>query len=422
VSALDRVVIDDFANPRFPPEIEELRAGLEAMAPSCPLEPDALCEAAAEQTGLDDFGDGSYRGRLDVLCGALREEAGLSPAGVVGAHSQLLQLLKNRLLIQQLLSAHPEIRKVPIERPIIICGLPRTGTTHLHNLIAADPSMRYLPYWESLEPVLPEHERPGPGAADPRIARTDASLTLVNSAMPLFERMHEMTTEHAHEEIQLLAIDFSTMLFETIAPMPTWRDFYRSSDQTPSYSYLRTVLQALVWLRGGTRWVLKSPQHLEQFAPLVSTFPDATFVVTHRDPVSVTASLTTMMTYTARMFLDPIDPQRVGGYWRDRVQQLLTACAEDRDVLPADHSIDVRFQDLLADDMATVRSIYSVAGQPMPPESEAAMGSFLEQHARGRHGSVLYHLEPFGIDPAERREAMRFYSERFGLEDEPLPD
>ena len=121
-----------------------------------------------------------------------------------------------------------------------------------------------------------------------------------------------MTVEHTHEEIQLLAIDFSTMLFETTAPMPTWRDAYLSRDQRPTYAYLRKVLKVLQWLRGGTRWVLKTPQHLEQFPALVDTFPDATFVVTHRDPVSVTASMVTMIAYTARLTRDRVDVEGMG--------------------------------------------------------------------------------------------------------------
>ena len=140
--------------------------------PACPLEPAALCRAAIEQAGAgDDFGDGAFRRRLDVLCRALGDEAGLSASGIVSWYSQLLQFLKNRLLVQNLLTRHPEIHELRIERPIIICGPPRTGTTHLHNLIGADPSIRSLPYWESLEPVLADDERPGPGQPDPRPGR-----------------------------------------------------------------------------------------------------------------------------------------------------------------------------------------------------------------------------------------------------------
>jgi hypothetical protein len=415
------VVLDDLAHPRFTPDIDELRASLAEVAPACPLEPDALCAAAVEQAGVSDFGDDAFAVRLDVLCAALREEAGLGPAGVVSWYSQLLQLLKNRLLIQDLLRRHPEIEDVRIQRPIIICGLPRTGTTHLHNLISADPALRSLPYWESLEPVLPEGEQPGPGESDPRRERTGFALDVMHRAMPYFDRMHEMTVDHAHEEIQLLAIDVSTMLFETQALMPTWRQHFKTEDQTPSYEYLRTILKVLQWLRGGERWVLKSPQHLEQFGPLVSTFPDATFVVTHRDPAAVAVSTATMIAYSSRLAIDQVDPVAIGRYWCERTGDLFEACAADRQLLPAERSIDILFHEFMTDDMAAVEAIYTLADQPFTDESHAAMTAFAAAHPRGRHGTVVYQPEVLGIDIAERHEALRSYIDRFGIETESVP-
>jgi hypothetical protein len=205
------------------------------------------------------------------------------------------------------------------------------------------------------------------------------------------------------------------MLFETIAPMPSWRDHYLARDQRPSYAYLRKILQALQWLRGGTRWVLKSPQHLEQFPALVDTFPDAVFVVTHRDPVSVTASMLTMLGYSARLGQDRIDIARIGGYWADRLQLMLVACVADRDRLPADRSIDVHFDQFMGDDLGMVRRIYDLAGQPTTDESEAAMAAFMRNHPRGRHGGVLYDLGQFGIDGGELRASMALYVDRFGV-------
>src|SRR5207253_951029 len=163
-----------------------------------------------------------------------------------------------------------------------------------------------------------------------------------------------MAPDHVHEEINLLAMDVSSMYFETMAPMPTWQEYYRSTDQTPAYEYLKRVLKVLQFLRGGTRWVLKSPQHLEQFGPLSTVFPDATFVVTHRDPVSVTKSLTMMMTYLARLNLETVDPAVIGGYWADRLETMLRACVRDRDLLPAERSIDVLFDEFMAAVVATV--------------------------------------------------------------------
>lgn len=409
------VRIDDLADPRFPDEIRPMLDGVAAMAEQITFEPDALMKLAADQTGLDDFGDPEFRERLEVLCAALRTEARLGPVGVLTNGGLVVQLLRNRLLIEDLVRRHPEIEQIEIARPIVVCGLPRTGTTHLHNLIAADPALRSLPYWESLEPVLPDAERPGPGEPDPRLARTEMALGLVNAAMPLFERMHEMTVEHVHEEIQLLAIGFSSMLFETTAPMPSWRDYYLAHDQTPHYAYLKRVLQALTWLRGGARWVLKSPQHIEQFGPLLATFPDATFVVTHRDPIAVTASVTTMLAYTARMSRAKPDPVEVAGYWADRLERMLRACVRDRDLLPEVQTIDVPFDEFMADDVAMVERIYALAGQQMTSESRAAMEAFMAGHPRGRFGSITYDLAELGIDRDERRKALGFYVDRFGV-------
>ncbi len=413
------VRIDDLAEPRFTDEVRAILDFMDEAGSQLALEPAALMETAAAETGLDDFGAADFGERLVVLCRAMREEGGFNGAGVMQQHAFVTGLLKNRLLIEGLLRRHPEILEERIVAPIVICGLPRTGTTHLHNLMSADPALRSLPYWESLEPVLAEREQPAQGAPDPRRERTAMALSFLDAAMPYFKRMHEMTVEHTHEEIQLLAIDFSTMLFETTAPMPMWRDAYLARDQRPSYAYLLRVLQVLQWLRGGTRWVLKSPQHLEQFPALVDTFPDATFVVTHRDPVSVTASMVTMIAYSARLTRDRVDVEGIGHYWADRLERMLQRCADERDTLPAAQTIDVHFDEFMADDLAMVARVYDLAGQPLDERARTSMAAFMAEHPRGRHGGVVYDLAEFGIDPAERRNALAFYSERFGVTAEP---
>ncbi|WP_203002957.1 sulfotransferase family protein [Frankia nepalensis] len=414
------VEIDDLAEPRFTDEVRSVLAMMADAGRGLALEPDALMDAAARETGLADFGPTDFVERLGVLCRSMREDAGLSDAGVLAQHVLLVGLLKSRLFLEDLVRRHPEILDERITAPIVICGLPRTGTTHLHNLMSADPALRWLPYWESREPVLAPDEAAAvrAGAPDPRPERTARALWLVNAAMPYFNRMHEMTVDHAHEEIQLLAVDFSTMLFETTAPLPGWRDYYLSHDQTSSYQYLVKILKALQWLRGGTRWVLKSPQHLEQFPVLRATFPDATFVVTHRDPAAVTASMATMIAYTARMSRDRVDVAAVGRYWADRLERMLRSCAADRDGLPAARTVDVVFEDFMADDVATVERIYRTAGQPFDGSVRAAMTEFMAAHPRGRHGTVRYDLRAFGLDPGERRQALAFYYERFGLRPE----
>jgi len=410
--------LEDLARPRF---TDDARSILDLMAEagaSVLLEPAPLMEAAVSETALDGFGSDDFIPRLEVLCRSLREEGRLNGAGILAQWMLLTGLLRNRLLLEDLIERHPEILDVEIERPIIICGLPRTGTTHLHNLMSSDTALRSLPYWESVEPVLAERERPPAGSPDPRVARTEMALGFVHAAMPEFQRMHEMTVDHVHEEIQLLAIDVSTMLFETIAPIPTWRDHYLERDQRASYAYLKRILQALQWLRGGSRWILKSPQHLEQFPALLATFPDATFVVTHRDPVSVTTSMVTMLAYSARLGHDVVDLPWIADYWLDRLQRMLKACVQSRDVLPASQSIDVHFDEFMRDDVEMVRRIYDLAGQPFSNEAQAAMTTFMAEHPRGRHGGIIYDPAQFGFDRALVTKSFRFYTDRFGVSQE----
>lgn len=413
------VRLDDLAAPRFSPEARAIVDGAAAMADDVRLDAAALMEQACEATGLDDFGRLDFVERLELLVWCLEHEGQRSGMGKVSAAAQLGQLLQNRLLLQDLLIRHPEIHDVEISRPMVIAGLPRTGTTHLHNLISADPALRSLPYWESLQPVpFPAEAHLAGTPEDPRLARTEGALSVLDVIMPHFRRMHDMTTWHVHEEIQILAMDFSTMLFETMAPMPTWRDYYLAHDQRPHYEYMKTVLKACQFLRGGDRWILKSPQHLEQFGPLIDTFGDATVLVTHRDPVSVMISMGTMLAYSARTSQEPVDPKAIAGYWADRLETMLNAALTDRDLLPADQSMDVRFDEFMADDLGMVRRIYDLADQPMPPASEAALADYVATHQRDRYGKVVYEPAALGIDVTARRTAMRAYRERFGIPDE----
>ncbi|MBB3603882.1 hypothetical protein FHT40_003543 [Mycolicibacterium sp. BK556] len=398
----------DLANPVFPEAAQPMRDALAGYGSILELTSEALLACASERTGLDGWGDDGFRERLDVLTGSLREEAGLSDVGVAVVFEQLVGNLVNRLRFEALIAEHPEIEDVEIARPIIICGLPRTGTTHLHNLIAADPNLRYLPYWESLEPF------PAPGETEQeRRDRCSTGLDLVDTSMPDFKRMHDMTVDHAHEEIQLLANDISGMLFETTYHIPTFAAHYKSHDQGPSYAHLKRQLQAMQWLRGGTRWVLKSPQHLEQFRTLYATFPDATFVVTHRDPVEVTRSMLTMIVYASRMACAQPDPVKIARNWLDRADDLFSGCLRDRDVLPADQSIDVRFTEFMADEPGTLSAIYELADQPYGDDVRAAMADFIDAHPRGRYGEVVYDLADVGLDPAEVAERLSAYRERF---------
>ena len=395
------------------------RFGRGLSARRWPLDEEALLAAAREQTGLDDFGRDDFRRGLRVLLDAIEHESRLTPLGRFLTRRFLVQLLATRLLVQDLIERRPEILEQPVDSPIIIVGLPRSGTTHLHNLMGEDPDLRSLPYWESLEPVLQAASKPRAGRPDPRIKRCARAIGFIEKMMPHFRAMHEMTPDHVHEEIQLLAVDFSTMLFESSYHIPAYRDWYRSTDQTHAYGYMRMMLQVLQSERGGPkRWVLKSPQHLEQIGPLLATFPDAKIVRTHRDPLRVTASICTMITYGNRMNAGAVDPHVIGAYWARRAEDLLRGAVRDADLIPAAQVFDVRFPEFMDDNLSMLERIYSFADQPMTDSLRERMQHYLDTHPPGRYGTVQYRLDDLGIDAEERRDALRFYQERFEIDDE----
>lgn len=407
----DSVRLEDLAQPQFSAEAQPILDMMATMAPNCPLDADALHAQARADTGLQDFGPDDYRERLDIYLAALRDIDGMHEAGLVNFYGQLLQMLKNRLLLVDLLGRHPEINDIDLRSPVVIAGLPRTGTTHLHNLLAAAPTFRTMPYWESNEPF------PLPGEAglepDPRRTRMDVAVSVINLVMPHFALMHEMTTDHVHEEIQLLANDFSTMYFETLAHVPQWRDYYQAHDQTPHYRYLATQLKAMQFLRGGDRWLLKSPQHLEQVPVLNRVFPDSIVVFTHRDPVPVALSMVAMIAYSARMHRSPVPVAQIAAYWIDRLEQMLNALVRDRDIIGPDRSIDIRFDDFMANEVGTVKRVYALVDEPYTDQARTAIVDYLAGHRRGRLGSVATSCEMFGLNEDALRERFSTYIEEF---------
>lgn len=404
------VHLDDLAEPRYSPQAQQLREMMASMADQCPLDSEVLHARARDATGLHDFGPQDYRERLDRYVAELREIDMHGP-GIVNFHAQLVQWLKNRLLLTELLNRHPEIVDIELAPPVVIAGLPRSGTTHLHNTLAAAPTFRSLPYWESVEPFpLPAETGLDP---DPRIARMDVAVQTMELLMPHFTLMHEMTTTHTHEEIQLLANDFSTMLMDTLAHVPRWTDYFWSTDQTSSYRYLATQLKALQFLRGGRRWALKSPQHLGQLPVLDAVMPGVVVVFTHRDPVPVALSMIAMVTYSERMHRDTVDVTAVAHAWVDHLERLLGACVRDRDLIPSDRSVDIAFDDFMADELGTVERVYDVAGEPFSPAARSAVEKYLSEHHRGRHGRVHTSAEMFGLDPGELHERFARYRSRF---------
>lgn len=406
--------ITDLANPQHTDLVKGMIQG--AAAQPVTLSVDAVLAAAAAEGASFEWMDDAYRERMGVIVSACAEDSGQSALGLALHFSYCVRYVVQRSRLENLYSEHPEIDAVEIQRPLIIAGLPRSGTTHMLNLIAVDESWRSLRYWEAHEPF------PAPGTiqdgseADPRMVSSRHQLAMQDQVMPDFKSMHEMRIDHIEEEVFLQLFDFSTMLMDSYALSKKWRDYYLAMDPVPGYRYLERALKALQWMRGPERWILKSPQHMERLSTLVEVFPDATFVIPHRDPVSVATSLITMMAYTSRMSRDPVEPLKIAEYWVDRVERMLAACARDCDKLPAERTVHVPFNEFMSDDVAMIERIYATADHTLTDEARSRMASYMVDHPRGKHGRIVYDLKAdFGIDPAELYERYAFYIERFDI-------
>jgi hypothetical protein len=375
---------------------------------------DAVCEAAIVRTGLDHFGSDDFRERLGVQLAEMDADEERTGLGRMLMFGDCTRYASNRLLIHDLLRRHPEILEIPIERPVIVVGLPRSGTTHLVNLLAADTRFRSVPLWESYEPVPNPNEPAEVDGVDPRWTRCDQAWQAMQTGAPFIAAMHPMEPDHVHEENELMAPDFSNYNLEWVARVPRWRDYYLAHDQTPHYGYMKKVLQILQWYQPRERWVLKSPQHLEQLGPLLSTFPDATVVVTHRDPVAVVQSTITMLTYGARTAYRTTKPEWYRDYWTDRVGRLLDASLRDRHRLPEGRTTDVLFHEYMADEMGTLQRVYDCAGIELTDRARAEIETYRQAHPRGKEGRVVYDLRgDFSTTPEAVRSRFGAYLERF---------
>lgn len=406
----DEIRIDDLGAPQLN-DIQLM--GLEyGESKHTELTVDAVCGAAVAATGLDDFGSDDFRERLGLQLSEMDADAERTGLGRMLMFGDCTRYAANRLRIRDLLQRHPEILDIEIVKPVIVVGLPRSGTTNLVNLLAADSRFRSLPLWESYEPVPDPRERAD--GVDPRWTRCQQAWEAMQAGAPFVAAMHPMEPDHVHEENELMAPDFSNYNLEWVARAPRWRDHYLAHDQTPHYAYMKTVLQILQWFRPRERWVLKSPQHLENLGPLMATFPDASIVVTHRDPVAVVQSTITMVTYGARTAYRSTDSEWYRDYWTDRIGRLLDASMRDRHLLPERRTVDVFFHEYMADEMGTLQRIYDDAGIGLTDTARQEIEAHQAAHPRGKAGRVVYDLRgDFSTTPEEVRSRFGAYLDAF---------
>jgi Sulfotransferase family len=403
------------------PVLSELQKGALAFAEANPVSLDAatVLEAAMAETGLSDFGADDFRHRLDIWLQAIDEDANLTALGRGNLFQMTVRYAATRLRIEDIVKRHPEILDIVIDRPIIVAGLPRSGTTHLLGLLSADPRLRSLPWWEANAPVPTEADAPTAEDPNSRWTRSQAGWEGYQGLLPHMKIMHEFSPDHVSEDIELQALDFSSYLIEWLAYVPRWRDHYLGEDQTGPYFYLKKAMQVLTFLKGPNRWVIKCPQHMEQLPVLRAVFPDATYVITHRDPVGSIRSAMTMALYAARVFRKEVLASEPRDYWIDRYERLLRRCVQDRDCLPDAQTIDIYFHEWIKDPDPILKAIYAKADLPL---SNDMLGKLKEHHADhdpGHQGKIAYDLEGhFGVTATEIRKHFDFYFDRFPVQAE----
>jgi hypothetical protein len=409
--------VDGFRNPTLP---EEKRRALEtADAEPLDMSVAGVLAAARAQTGLVDFGAADFEERLGRLLGEVQADANLWRTAKAQFVGFCVKAAANRLKNRDFIKRNPQIEQIVIDRPIFIVGLPRSGTTHLENLIAADRRLRYLPVYLGSEATPTPGEQPGPDGKDPRWLRSNAHWERMRTNR-IMEALHEHSPDHACGENELQMPDFSTYQWEWMGDVPGWRDYYLSHDQTPHYAYGRTMLRAIAFqFPSDRRWILKGNQHSEQLPALLSNYPDAFIVQTHRDPLAILQSVLTMRGLSVLANQKQPDIEAHVAYWVDRIERMLRAYIRDYKKIPDNRRVDLLFQDIIADDIGSAQRVLEAAGLPTSPEHTQDLKDYMAHHQRGRAGRVVYDLAgDFNLNLGELRERFRFYTDLFPVRHE----
>jgi len=375
--------------------------------------PRLLEDARTAAGGLSDFGDASFRPALEVLCQSLIEEARLSDTGAYILRLKLVGHLSNRLRIEDYFARHPEIAQENVGAPLVIVGLPRTGTTKLHRLLSRDPRFYWMAFWESQFPVpFPNETLQQPSA---RIAEAHAMVDMMTTAMPKLMAIHPMAAEEADEEVMLMEHSLLSA-FNAYADVPSYMRWLDAHDQVPAYQYLRRMLQFLQWQkrqRGiiAERWVLKAPHHLLRMDILLRVFPSVQVIQTHRDPVQSIPSIASFIHTLWAIYSDQADAVSAGRSWSETMQRALAHTMHVRQQAPAQF-LDVRFKDTVKQPLEVIRRIYQFIGWPLSATAERAMQAWLLEDEKSHQGGHDYGPEQFGLTAEQLRRDFAAYRER----------
>jgi hypothetical protein len=369
-----------------------------------------LIQTATRRCGLDDFGGGDFLEGLSRLLDSCQREAQLNLIGRIVLRADLTRALCSRLFMQRDRKTYPSIGQQEIREPLFIVGLPRSGTTLLHTLLAVDPEHRVPLTWEVMTPSPPTRDN-----EKRRIQRAISSCNCFNWLAPTFRHVHPVSAELPQECVSLMAPTFMSDQFDAMYYVPSYRAWYFCQDLRPAYEYHRRFLQHLQVRRDARRWVLKAPTHMFALPTLLAVYPDALFVQTHRAPLDAMASVSSLITILRRVFSDGVDPHTVCheaiDYWSKTLDRFL----QERDRLAEQRICDVNHVELCRDPLAAVRRIYEYFGWSFSHNVEQRMRRALASQPQERYGLHRYDLSQFGVQEAESAARFAAYCDRFGL-------
>jgi hypothetical protein len=375
-----------------------------------------LVARAVRRTGLSDFGDWAFDEPLRVWLAALEREADLSLFGRVCAIWDAERFLTNLLRLRAAEQAAPDVLAEPITAPLVVTGLPRSGTSFLHGLLAEDPASRVPRCWQTIYPCP---ETPA-GAADPRPARVGRQLKLFEAMTPQFGDAHPLAADDPQECSEITAHPFRSLRFDMTHHVPSYREWLDAAGHDEAYRFHRRFLQHLQAQArrgdggdpvGGGRWVLKCPDHVFALEAVRATYPDARFVFCHRDPLKVLASSAQLLEIVRRPFTRRVDRAAVGRQeserWRLGAGRMLAAARDDPGIFHLRHT------ELIADPLGAVAALYRHFGMTLTPEARRRMGDRVRARPSGGYRPRRYRLEDYGLDPGREREQFAEYAAFF---------
>lgn len=372
-----------------------------------------ILAAAQKATGLSDFGDSPWREGLRALADTY-SSGQLTEKGEKRGRRRLGQLMATRLRIEAALRRHPEICEREIRSPMVLTGLPRSGTSALFNLLAADPAARPLLLWETQFPDPPDPPV-APGQPDPRHEAVRAYYAQAREKNPEFTAIHFADADTPEECVLLHAYALNGVQHGTEVMLEPYASWYRKQDLGPMYRYYRDLLRMLDWQRPGERWLLKAPAHMWGIDALIETFPDVSIVWSHRNPALCTASISSM-TWVLMQGEVRMDKAELGPIVMDFYATSLERGLARRDAADPARFVDVHHDDFVERPMAVAEQVYGHFGLSLTEGVQSAFERHVESNPKGKHGKHEYGLEEFGLTLERVRERFAPYMERFGLE------